>query len=512
MRLESTNSAPLIIRADADSRIGTGHVMRCIALGQVWQDGGGEVVFITFSDTPALLQRLRDENFQVIELKDPSAFQPEGGWVVLDGYQFTLEDQRAIRKAGCKLLVIDDYNHLPEYECDILLNQNINAAELNYTINPEACLLLGTRYAMLRREFQCLETGSAGHFKNFQTLEKKLPNPGKNILVTLGGADPDNVTEKVIEALQQLNLPELHAKIIVGPANPHIETLKAAAAHSTFDLRLLTDVKDMPELMNWADLAVTAAGSTCWELCCLGVPFITLVLAENQRGLAAELNARGIATCQGEHPSIGEIADAADALAKDADRRRNCSEKGRVLVDGLGAVRVLRIPAADTGLDLFAGRLSLRPLEKEDADLLWHWANDPSVRGNSYSTNPIPREDHMEWFEKKLGSADSLLLILELDGCPAGQVRYDRMESETAEIDFSIDPQFRGLGLGRRIIELSMADAARQLQVSRLRAQVKETNQPSCRVFERAGFQVSDVEKIEGSASIIFERETEETE
>ena len=176
----------LVVRADADSRMGTGHVMRCIALGQAWQDAGGGVVFITCCNNAALLQRLRDENFTVVELSHPDEFIPRllsdlrpqapDLWSVLDGYRFDLNCQRAVRAAGFKLLLIDDYNHLPEYECDILLNQNINAPDLNYCVNPDAKLLLGTQYALLRREFQ--------RRKGFQPFQGER---NRNILVTLGG-------------------------------------------------------------------------------------------------------------------------------------------------------------------------------------------------------------------------------------------------------------------------------------------------------------------------------------
>jgi len=541
---------PLILRADANSRIGTGHVMRCIALGQTWRAGdprteikgrrsGGRaqgsetssVVFICSEIPDSLAERLKSEGFDLIRVdaepgtpddirqtleavstlsSDPNPFSPQSregeaaseGWLVLDGYHFDLEYQRSIRRLGHKLLLIDDYNHLPEYECDILLNQNINALELDYTINPDARLLLGTDYAMLRGEF-------------FQCRRGIRPVQGEQdqtVLVTLGGADPDNVTLKVIKALQQLDAMDLHTKIIIGSANPHYETLKKAVADSAFDLQLLTDVEDMPEVMNWADLAISAAGSTCWELCCLGVPFVTLVLAENQRGLAAGLDARGVATCLGGNPSVHEISAAVGTLRKDEKQRICCSEKGRELVDGLGAARVLNRPAGGAGLDLFAERLSLRPVDKKDTELLWRWANDPAVRANAYQTDPIPMDDHLRWVSNKLDSSDSLLLILELDGCPVGQVRYDRTDCETAEIDFSIDRQFRGLGLGRRMIELSTEEAARQLEVSKLHAQVKEGNEPSCRVFQRAGFQRLEHRKTRGVSSVRVEMKVEEAE
>jgi UDP-2,4-diacetamido-2,4,6-trideoxy-beta-L-altropyranose hydrolase len=510
-----TEKTPLVLRADADSRIGTGHVMRCIALGQAWADAGGKVLFATCCGNPVLLQRLRDENFTVIELHDPSEFLPRltaglrllnsGCWVVLDGYRFTLDDHRSIRRAGFKLLLIDDYNHLPAYECDILLNQNIDADGLDYNINPDARRLLGTQYAMLRREFRQAVPAPAV-FQPLDDPDPVVPAPGKNILVTLGGADPDNVTFKVIEALQALNVPGLDVRVVVGPANAHIKSLKSAAARSAVEIRLMSHITDMTDVMMWSDFAISAAGSTCWELCCLGVPFLTLVLAENQRGLADGLAARGVAPCLGENPSVAQIAAGAGALAKDAGHRARCSEAGREMVDGFGALRVLAVPAKEAGLNLFAGRLTLRSAAAGDLEQLWLWANDPAVRGNSYHPQPIPFAEHKKWFINKLHAPDALILILKVDQIPVGQVRCDWVDADTAEIDFSIDAKFRGLGLGTRLIQLSLAEAAQHLGVQTLRAMVKETNEPSCRVFESAGFERMGGETVEGVPSVRFEK------
>ena len=356
----------LVIRADAGNRMGTGHVMRCIALGQAWQDSGGEVLFFTCCDTAPLLQRLRDENFTVIELKNPNEFlsrlssylcPPTSDlWVVLDGYHFDLDCQRAIREAGYKLLLIDDYNHLQQYECDILLNQNINALELDYHLNPDAEKLLGTQYALLRREFfqpldlRCSESAFGIPQKKRpegerQKTEEKVPRVGKNILVTLGGADPDNVTLKVIEALQQFPPSDFHAKIIVGPANSHQASLENAIQHSSANIQLISSVKDMTELMRWADLAVSAAGSTCWELCCLGVPLLTVILAENQEGLADVLEKNGASQNIGWHDAqdVVGFSKAVHAVVQDAGLRSRLAHCAQELVDGRGTARVAEI-------------------------------------------------------------------------------------------------------------------------------------------------------------------------
>jgi UDP-2,4-diacetamido-2,4,6-trideoxy-beta-L-altropyranose hydrolase len=256
-------------------------------------------------------------------------------WLVLDGYHFGIDYQREIRSGGCRLLLIDDYNHLPGYECDILLNQNINAVDLDYHTNSETKRLLGTTYALLRREFRNVDERHPLCF----------PEIGRKILVTLGGADPDNTTLRVIEALKQVNIPDLQVKVVVGSANPHLASLQQAVELLPFDLRLLTDVKDMPGLMRWADLAVSAASSTCWELCSLGVPLLSVILAENQVGLAGRLEKSGASKNMGWHYQLDMVGFAGEIrnLLNNEVLRNSLSCHALKLVDGRGSFRVVEI-------------------------------------------------------------------------------------------------------------------------------------------------------------------------
>ena len=294
----------LIIRADANTRMGTGHVMRCIALGQAWQDAGGDVLFISCCDSDPLKQRIKEEGFKLKtipfahpETKDDLqqtialAKKNSAKWIVTDGYHFDLSYQQAIRNAEFKLLYIDDYNHLPEYEADILLNQNIGAEEINYQCNSTCRKLLGTRYVMLRREFRKASVKNSN--------KKEITN----ILITMGGSDPDNVTLKVLQILDDLNIKNLVVKVLLGPSNPHFNKLKEAIAQIKTECELIRSVKDMPTLIRWADFAITAAGSTCWELAALRVPFVTVVLAENQINIATQLEK------QAGIPSAGWVDD-----------------------------------------------------------------------------------------------------------------------------------------------------------------------------------------------------------
>ncbi len=335
-------SKTLIFRADANTQMGTGHVMRCIALGQAWKDAGGSVLFVTHCDNGGIIQRVSEEGFDWVEL---SCSYPEtdediattlavanqhgAEWIVADGYHFDLEYQQSVRRAGFKLLYVDDYNHLPEYEADILLNQNMGVDEMNYSCNSGCTKLLGANYVMLRREFRLAE-------------RKERAGPVRNILITMGGSDPDNASRKVIEALLHSNISDLHVKVVVGPTNPHVESLAQAASEAVLNVELVCSVRDMPSLIQWADFAVSAAGSTCWELAAMKVPFITVILAENQKQAAMNLEMNNDVPCMG-WPDASLEGRLRDCFLKYFSRGAvNPLPECRLMVDCSGCDRILR--------------------------------------------------------------------------------------------------------------------------------------------------------------------------
>jgi len=333
----------LFIRADATTQIGTGHIMRCIALAQAWQDHGGKVTFLSHCESEALRQRILDEGFDFIPIEKPylnpydlgemlKCFSAIRNWVVLDGYHFNQQYQKKIRETGYQLMVIDDSAHLARYHCDILVNQNIQNSEFRYDCVGNTVKLLGPRYALLRREF--LE---------YRGVDRKTSEKARNFLITLGGADPDNVTLKVIKALNMLKDPDIDIRIVVGPSNPHKEILKNAVHHAPYTMRLLDSVEDMCSVIAWADLAVSAGGSTCWELAIMGVPFVTIILAENQENIATGLEKAGAALNAGWHHILTEknLSILLKELAYNIEVRSAFSVKGKELVDGKGVLRVI---------------------------------------------------------------------------------------------------------------------------------------------------------------------------
>lgn len=337
---------PLLIRADASSRIGTGHVMRCLALGQGWRRTGGRVTFAMATVNAALRSRLQREGFAVVDLpaepgsiEDASntlrlAAELSAGWIVADGYVFTERWQKTIKAGGVSLVVVDDYGHAERYFADLILNSAISFDSQWYTRREASSrLVLGSDYALLRREFLDW-TGAA----------RTIPITTTKVLVTLGGSDPDNVTSGVLADLRRLEGIEVVA--VVGGGNPHraaLESLVRDCNASRPWVRLVIDATDMPELMAWADVAITAGGSTLWELCFMGLPALMLVLAPNQEPAVRALHAAGVAQWVS---SPEELAPALCALLPDAGRRARMSGAGRRLIDGRGVDRVMELMEA----------------------------------------------------------------------------------------------------------------------------------------------------------------------
>jgi len=486
----------LLIRADGDSRIGTGHVMRMLALAEAWQAAGGNVTFASDNPTGNVRRRieaagarflpLRSRHPHPDDLADTRAFlgERQGGssppmWVALDGYHFDRGYQRAIRGTETRLLVLDDAVQ-QHYDADVVLNQNLGVERLPHACDGNTVLLLGTRYALLRREF-----------RRWRSFKRTIPETARRLLVTLGGADPKNVTLAVLKALGLADLPDLEARVVVGMANRNLKLLEEhvrspAAIPPTVSVELLTNVADMAELMAWADVAVGAGGTTCWETAMAEAQALTHL------GRADEL-------------SPENIADALTLLCRDRGRRCRQAEIAQGLIDGRGSERVVAVmqsldhPLPEDGM-------RLRPVADDDAGPLWRLANEPSVRAGSLSPEPFSWEDHSAWYAEKRSSNDARIWVLDLHGVILGVIRYDRDGNGTAVISLHVASPFRRRGLGTRLIEETRQRVRDELAVSRLKAVVRKENGPSLNTFLKNGFTRIASETIRQRPCHILER------
>lgn len=475
----------LLIRADANLNMGTGHVMRCLALAQTWCDWAGQVTFVMNAPPPALVKRVQDERISIVHLdempgsRDDAAFVADlrarrrAKAIVVDGYHFSYDYQKTIKESGSVLLVIDDYGHAGRYFADLVLDQNISASSEFYADRDRHTnLLLGNRYALLRREF-----------RSWQSWTRLVPERARRILVTLGGSDPENLSVRVLEALEAVQVDGLEIKVAVGSANPHYQELQAAAARSRLPVDLERDEVDMPQLMAWADLAVAAGGSTLWELAFMGLPSVVIIAADNQKANVQRLQELEAAISLKWHGSLtlGEMVGAISDLAEDAEKREKLSQVGKKLVDGMGADRA--------SLALIERILTLRRVREDDAQLVWEWANDPVTREASFSSEPIPWSEHIRWFESKLQNENCLFFIVTTeDGLPLGQIRYDRGGGE-AVVSVSLAESFRGQGYGSAVIRFACSRMMATEGINLIHAFVKQDNESSRRAFIKAGFE-----------------------
>jgi UDP-2,4-diacetamido-2,4,6-trideoxy-beta-L-altropyranose hydrolase len=483
--------------------------MRCLALAQAWQDAGGCAVFAMAQTTAAIQARLAaescelrlvscatgtdDDSRQTIALAREQAAE----WIVVDGYQFTAEYQHALKAAGFKVLFLDDYGHAGHYFADLVLNQNAHANDGVYAARESYTrLLLGTRYCLLRREFAA-----------WRDWKREIAAAGNKVLVTMGGSDPKNLTARAMEALALVRVKSLEAVVVVGGGTSHSELIESSSAsavagkESGKKVSVRRDVANMAELMAWADVAVSSAGSTCWELCLLGLPSLLVDVADNQTEVAKDLDRRGCAIHLGSAGdfSAERVAEHLDRLLKSGETRHSMSIRGRELVDGRGAVRVA---------SAVRGGLRMRRAQDSDCRLFWEWANDAEVRGAAFSTSPIPWEQHESWFASKMKDPNCRILVGENDeGRPVGQFRVDWRSDGDGEIDVSVAKDCRGAGYGRALIESGVSSVFAE-RGERLHAFVKTDNHASRSAFELAGFTSLGEEEVQQQRAIHYVRST----
>jgi UDP-2,4-diacetamido-2,4,6-trideoxy-beta-L-altropyranose hydrolase len=321
-------------------------------------------------------------------------------------------------------------------------------------------------------------------------------------MVSLGGGDPGNVTLKVVQALQEADLDGAEVVTLVGAANPHLEEISAAANASRWLIHVYINARDMSELLAEVDFAITAAGSTSLEMAFMALPFIVLVVADNQRLVAEYLASAGIAVNLGwfEDAPPARIKREAARVLRSPECRGEMSRRGRALVDGEGAERVV--------MQIRGDRLRLRPVRQGDCRLLWEWANDPQTRASAFSSRLVSWDEHTTWFNRSLTDPGCFMfLATDEHDVPVGQTRFNLKEDGMAEIDVSVNPTRRGAGYGALLISLGVVRLFRQHRLGCVRALIKAENIASARAFEKAGFRQLGRQIVQGQEALAYARE-----
>jgi UDP-2,4-diacetamido-2,4,6-trideoxy-beta-L-altropyranose hydrolase len=355
----------MVIRADSSAELGLGHIMRCRTLAEALRDRGCAIRFVCRTDPGNANHLISAAGFELIQLSSLPG-RPKGGeisdqgadwktdaeqvrlcaeefdadWVIVDHYGVDSRWEAAVAQAGTgdarRVMVIDDLADRP-HRCDVLLDQTIGRTKAAYVhLVPENCAVLcGPEYALVRQEFSA-RAHDARQSRGTRQLSR--------ILVSMGGTDSRNATGRVLDAMESLAIPtNCTIAVVLGPGAPWKDELEAQILESRHDVRLHIAPESMADLMAGSDLAIGAAGSTSWERCCLGLPTIMIVTAENQSLIANNLDAAGGAWSVGriDEPAFVKTFTAALCRAfSDPDALTAMSIRAAAIADGLGADRI----------------------------------------------------------------------------------------------------------------------------------------------------------------------------
>ena len=349
-------------RVDASVVIGNGHVFRCLTIATALKKRGHKCFFICRMHEGYLGDKIVGEGFEVLRLPirnliqknetqrlenwlgasiqddvaDISDFIKERviDWVIVDHYAIDHQWEMALKNQSIKIMVIDDLadrNHA----CDLLLDQNLGRNFKDYIgLIPEDCkLLLGVKFALLRDEFAQMRPVSLARRQNFGL---------NNILVTLGGVDRHNISIRILNLLEPiLSNSDCNVNIILGSNAPWVYSIKHFISKAKFSTRLLLDVKNMATLMSQSDLIIGAAGTTAWERCCLGIPTISIALANNQVSIQKALFESSMILPVEVDDLDHQFINAISTVMAHPDQALAMGLRGSKLVDGLGVNRVV---------------------------------------------------------------------------------------------------------------------------------------------------------------------------
>lgn len=499
-------------RTDASLAIGTGHVMRCLTLADAVRAHGAGCDFICREQPGHLMELIRARGFPVHELPPcETSQQGQDGdetvgpahstwlgcdwsidakqtsevlaslnpdWLVVDHYALDSRWENALRAYCKKLMVIDDLADRP-HVCDLLLDQNLGRIPADYAhLVPECCAVLaGPQFALLRPEFAALRAYSLNR--------RKVPVL-KQLLVFMGGVDQTNATGQVLEALKTCPLPaDCKIIVVMGGKAPWLGKVRDIAASMPWTTVVQVDIGDMAQAMLESDLAIGAAGATSWERCCLGLPTILVPIAENQLSGALALSASGAATLLNEVRELESGLVEKIKLLQSNQKLKKMSDVAASVCDGRGGSLAISVLQYMTDK-----KLVLRRAEKSDEELLYKWANDPLTRANAFNTESINWSTHKAWYWNRLANADGCLIVIASlsTGMPCGQVRFERHEDGSWIIDYSLAPEFRGLGLGRTLLAKALILLSSTVPNAIVEGRVKVANTPSRRIFESLGF------------------------
>lgn len=466
----------VIILTEGGKNIGYGHLSRCIALYDEIQNRSIEVELIIYGDVGniGLLKGkvFRNEDWINIEYLEKNLLSED--YVIVDSYKADIEHYKKIALKSKRALYIDDNGRI-EYPRGIIVNPAIDSSYIDYSYMPEERVLKSSKYVILRPAFRYIEN-------------KKLQENVRRIVVIMGGTDIRNITTKIVN-----NICEVNQNIIFDVVVDAFQFEKLSSINKIKNVNYHKDLSEieMKQIMLNADMAISGAGQTIYELIATHTPFIAIQVAENQQNnidsLKEQLPSQIVLRYDDEN--LIEKLQEKILEIKGCEFRKKLSEGMKNIIDGNGSKRIIDALLSERENE----RLHLRRVQKQDIKDVFELSNEDYVRRYSINKNKILWEDHVKWFNKVLED-DNIVFYVVTDGSDSflGQIRFN-IDKDNATVSISLSNKLRGRGLSRSLLKQSIKKLfAEENQINEIIAYVSEINITSMKIFIGLNFKVND--------------------
>lgn len=483
MSIKKTSIKKILFRADGNSNTGLGHLYRTFALIEMLKNDFTYCLYVKSSSTLSVIPHgynveLMPDDIKVID--EPrwlaGQFGSENAILVADGYQFTSAYQKAVKDQGFEMFYIDDLTTEYMY-ADVVINHSPYVKESDFKAEPYTRFALGTKYAILRPLF--LEGAKRG--RKIDCLDTAF--------VCFGGADIFDLSLKTVLAL--LEIPEFkEINVVLGAAYNHTELLALAKKNSSLKVYRELDEESLFLVMSKCNFAVVPSSTILFEVCSVRMPVLSGYYVENQKNIYKSSVKNQIIFSAGNFNELSpsDIKDLVINILK-KDFSIQISQQ-KLIFDNSIRERIV---------NLFRPLL-FRVFDQGDCELLFGWTNNDLVRKNSYNSDYIDWADHVAWFNSILAKPDSIIYIAEVDGKPAGYVRFENKQ-ETIIISIFIDDVYRGMGFSQRFIRECTQRYQRDFGNKTITAYIKQNNKPSLNAFKKAGYRKSAIVQVQGEDS-----------
>ncbi len=473
----------LVIRADGSPRIGSGHVMRCLAIASRMLELGHGVTWWSDELDDASKSRVAGMGIELEPVPETPAYRSDDV-LLIDGYHLGDELADMTRRRGTKVVRIDDNGHSGHAHADVIIDPSPVSDRSTYPEAPAtARFLCGPRYVPIGAAYRAVRPPEPPRHAELASL-----------LVSLGGNAPGELVASVASGLADYS-GVVH--LVIGGQQEGTDDIGSVAATQGWHTH--RNLEHLADLMTSVDAAVLAGGTTNWEACCLGLPRLMVQTADNQAEVARFLDDAGTGVFLGpmEHVTPEDIRRGVERLA-DATTRRRMAEAAWALVDGDGVARI--------GAHLMSLVLEVRAARADDTRTIWEWANDSRTRLASFTSDPIPWSDHERWFAAKLDDPSVVMHVVGEPGSgPVAFVWYGREDHAKLVVSINTAPEARGRGLGAAAL-IASAEALPRGEAVEVEALIRSDNRASRKAFERADFSFSERVVVDGIEAVRYHK------